>query len=173
MNLFVIYLGGTHSGSLIELHDIRFVAANSLKDTYDYLRSSWWGNPGSLHIDAWGVLTHADGYDIQISKETPPNNPKLFFINLGGYDPHQFTELHKNIFVVANNKIEAKQKSLAQVAQWQAAHRDNLYEVDALLNINKLFNIQGYNVHLTPQNQCKKFEFTCCYKPIGKTKTSL
>jgi len=63
MNLFVIYIGGRHDHSLIELHDMRFSLAHSIEDTYETLRSSWWGIPNSLHIDGWGILKYADGYD--------------------------------------------------------------------------------------------------------------
>ena len=37
MNLFMIYVGGKHKDSLIELHDIRFVAADSIEATYETL----------------------------------------------------------------------------------------------------------------------------------------
>lgn len=48
MHLFVIYIGGSHSQSLIELHDMRFVIASTIEETYDALRQSWWGTPISL-----------------------------------------------------------------------------------------------------------------------------
>lgn len=71
MKLFVIYIGGAHEQGLIELHDIRFVVANTIEDTYARLRKSWWGIPKSLHLDAWGILEYADGYNINIV--TTPN----------------------------------------------------------------------------------------------------
>jgi hypothetical protein len=43
MKLFVIYIGGTHEKALIELHDMRFVIADKIEDTYPALRNSWWG----------------------------------------------------------------------------------------------------------------------------------
>jgi hypothetical protein len=36
----------------------------------------------------------------------------LFFINLGGYSPDQFAELHRNILVVARNEFGAKARAL-------------------------------------------------------------
>ncbi|WP_419419765.1 DUF1543 domain-containing protein [Legionella sp. D16C41] len=169
MNLFVVYIGGSHPNSLIELHDIRFIVANSIEDTYDTLKKSWWGTPKSLHIDAWGVLSYADGYRIQISQEQAEDNSnKLFFVNLGGYDKKQFTELHKNIFIVAANEFEAKQKALRQISDWELAHRDYLYEIDNLLNLNLFLKNEGYYLHLHGQAEPKSFEFTCCYNPIGK-----
>lgn len=169
MNLFVVYIGGSHPNSLIELHDLRFIVANSIEDTYDALKKSWWGIPKSLHIDAWGILKYADGHSIQISQEpSEDSDNKLFFVNLGGYDKKQFTELHKNIFVVAANEFEAKQKALIQIADWESPHRDYLYEVDNLLNINTLLKQEGYYLHLKRHVEPQPFEFTCCYNPIGR-----
>lgn len=68
MKLFVIYIGGAHEQSLIELHDMRFIVADTIEETYKTLRKSWWGIPSSLHLDAWGVLNYADGQVI------PPRN---------------------------------------------------------------------------------------------------
>ncbi|MCC8467825.1 MAG: hypothetical protein LN589_03940 [Rickettsia endosymbiont of Eriopis connexa] len=65
-----------------------------------------------MHLDAWGVLNWADGYRIEIVDFEPNNNQaKLYFINLGGYDSKQFTELHKNIFVVAKSEQKAKSRA--------------------------------------------------------------
>lgn len=154
MNLFVIYIGGSHSDSLIELHDIRFIAANSIEETYDVLRKSWWGIPASLYIDAWGVLRYADGYGIEISQAQPARNShKLYFVNLGGY---------------AANELEAKQKALIQTSDWESPHRDYLYEVENLLDVNVLLNKEGFYLHLDEQAEPGLFEFSCSYNPIGR-----
>lgn len=169
VKLFVIYIGGSHPDCLIELHDMRFIVAETIEETYDVLRKHWWGIPASLHIDAWGVLNYADGYSIQISKDSAENSyNQLYFVNLGGYDHNQFTELHKNIFVVAANEAEAKQKALKQIADWKSPHRDYLYQVENFLNLNSLLERQKYYLHLTEQLENQAFEFTCCYNPIGK-----
>ncbi|MCP0914438.1 MULTISPECIES: DUF1543 domain-containing protein [Legionella] len=168
MNLFVIYIGGTHANSLIELHDMRFVVANCIEDTYDFLRKSWWGIPASLHLDAWGVLNYADGYQIQIAKNKPEDDVnKLYFVNLGGYDAKQFTELHQNVFVVAADESEAKRKAVQQIAAWQSPHRDYLYEMEQCLDLNTRLQADGYYIHLTRQNEPRPFAFTCHYTPIG------
>lgn len=104
MHLFAIYIGGSHSQSLIELHDMRFAIANNIEETYDALRQSWWGTPTSLHLDAWGILNYADDHNIIISDHPQENvTNKLYFVNLGGYDQRQFTELHENTFVIASD----------------------------------------------------------------------
>jgi hypothetical protein len=169
MHLFVVYIGGTHQRSLIELHDIRFVVGNTIEETYETLRQSWWGTPESLHLDAWGILNYADGYGISVGeaiiKET---EHKLYFVNLGGYDQNKFTELHKNIFVVAADEHQAKQKALQQINEWESPHRDYLHQVDSLINLNILLVNHGMYIHLQKEIEEKPFEFTCRYVPIGK-----
>jgi hypothetical protein len=171
VKLFVIYIGGAHEKSLIELHDMRFVVANTIEETYESLRKNWWGTPTSLHLDAWGELNYADGHSIQISKMPPTPNEqrnKLYFINLGGYDPQQFTELHKNLFVVASDEIQAKQKAVQQINGWESPHRDYLHQVEMLLDLNNLIATDNHYLHLVKDFNTKPFEFTCRYTPIGK-----
>jgi Domain of Unknown Function (DUF1543) len=38
MKLFAIYVGGELEGANIELHDMRFIVAPSIADTYEELR---------------------------------------------------------------------------------------------------------------------------------------
>ncbi len=171
MKLFVIYIGGAHDKSLIELHDMRFIAAKNIEDTYEQLRSSWWGVPDSLHLDAWGALEHADGYDIHL-KSDPVTEPKekLYFINLGGYDKNQFSELHQNIFIVAASESKAKIKGLKQILNWQSYHLDYQFEVENILDLSKFCAEKKLYLHLEPATEQKKFEFICKYLPIGKNK---
>lgn len=169
MDLFAIYIGGSHKQSLIEVHDIRFVIANSIKDTYQSLRQSWWGEPSSLHIDAWGKLTSIKDYKICLAKQRQfDSNDNLYFVNLGGYDPQQFTELHKNTFVIASDAISAKKKAMQQVEQWMTPHRDNIYEVDALFNLSEHVALDNYYLHIFADEESKQFEFVCHYNPIGR-----
>lgn len=168
MKLFVIYIGGSHEKSLIELHDMRFVLASTIKETYDTLRQNWWGDPKSLHLDAWGVLDYADGFSIQISNRPQEQPNKLYFVNLGGYDQQQFTELHKNIFVVATNEAQAKKKAIQQITDWDSPHRDYLYQLDNTLNLSEIVATEKHYLHLNEDNLEKPFKFTCCYTPIGK-----
>lgn len=173
MNLFVIYIGGSHSKSLIELHDIRFVVADCIEDTYETLRKSWWGIPESLHLDAWGILNYADGYNIHVSEKTSTDvTNQLYFINLGGYDSQQFTELHKNVFLVASDEQQAKQKAVQKISDWESPHRDYLHQVDNVINLNTLLvNNHATHLHLRKETETKPFEFVCRYTPIGKTVT--
>lgn len=165
-SLFVIYIGGSIQGALIELHDMRFVVANKIEDTYDMLRKSWWGDPKSLHLDAWGVLNYADGYHLSLS-ENPSlgQDIKLYFVNLGGYDQSLFTELHKNVFVVAKNKYEAKQRALVQLEGVDSPHRDYQYEIDDVIDVDLV--LSNKFIHLQKTDIPKKFEFITSYVPLS------
>lgn len=41
MKLFAVYIGGEHPAAHIEVHDVRFIVARSLKTTHDALRRQW------------------------------------------------------------------------------------------------------------------------------------
>ncbi len=41
--LFIVYLGGSAPKANIELHDIQFVVGNTIEDTFEQLRSNWFG----------------------------------------------------------------------------------------------------------------------------------
>jgi len=170
MKLFVIYIGGTYEKAFIELHDMRFILAEKIEDTYDELKRTWWGTPESLHLDAWGALEYADGYNI-VFKNTPPSldsENNLFFVNLGGYNDSEFTELHKNVFVVASNESKAKVRALKQILDWQSHHRDYQFELENIVNMSEFARVKDLYIHLVPTNEEKEFEFTCKYVPIGK-----
>lgn len=168
MKLFAVYVGGETEQSNIELHDLRFSIGDTIEDCYADLKSQWWGIPESLHLDAWGAVEFADGYHITLKSE-PYNGPqKLFFVNLGGYDPAQFTELHSNIFVVAESDSKAKVQALKTIPDWQSHHRDYLYEIENLFDLNKVANDRGLHIHLEKTDAEAPFDFTAKYVPIGK-----
>ncbi len=146
------------------------MGAENIEDTYDELISSWWGAPESLHLDAWGILDYVDGYEIKLEKVPPEEQrEKLYFVNLGGYDQNEFTELHKNIFVVAPTPSKAKVKALEQILHWQSHHRDYQYKVDQMINVGRVLTNKEHFIHLTPVSEAKPFVFTCKYVPLGKT----
>lgn len=169
MNLFVIYIGGAHPRSFIEVHDMRFLVANAIEDTYENLRQSWWGTPESLHLDAWGILRYTDGYEIHIKNESPTEREnKLFFVNLGGYDKDEFTELHKNVFVVAPTESKAKVKALKKILTWKAHHRDYQFEVEKVMNVQESLMGEELFIHLVPCKEEILFDFTCKYVSINR-----
>ena len=168
MKLFAVYIGGEFKGANIELHDIRFVAGQSIEDTYDEIRRQWWGVPNSLHIDCWAELTRADGYRITLTQQPAPSGPKLFYVNLGGYDPEQFTELHRNMFVVAESESKAKVRALKTVRHWSAFHKDDMFEAEQLLALDSALAESPWYIHLEKIDDESPAPFVCQYKNIGR-----
>lgn len=169
MKLFVVYVGGEVEQSHIELHDVRFCIGETIEDCYDDLKNQWWGTPESFHLDCWGALEYADGYSVTLLKEAPSNvENKLYFVNLGGYVSKEFTEVHKNIFVVGPTESKAKVKALKTVQHWNSPHKDNQYEVEKAVCLNEAVESYGYHIALEKTDTEKEFQFTCKYTPVGK-----
>jgi hypothetical protein len=172
MKLFMFYVGGNCGNSNVELHDVRFSIGQTPEDCFEDLRRQWWGEPESLHLDCWGAVEQADGYDIELSTRPPQEQqPKLFFVNLGGYDPSEFTELHKNILIVSPDEVAAKAKAKSQISHWQKPHRDQLFDIEKTIDIGAQMQRSGYHLVLTPAMREKPFRFQCDYRPISKAST--
>jgi hypothetical protein len=145
--LFVVMLGGKHPRAKIEVHDVVFAVADTLQCTYAQLREGWFASPKGVHIDAWMAVDGVDGWKVELSQMAPQGDaPRLYFINLGGYDASSFGEAHHYLLVVARNKREAttlgKQKMLRQ---WSQAHTDAVLDIDDCLPIDL---VDGRYIHL-------------------------
>jgi hypothetical protein len=171
MKLFAIYIGGTLPRANIEVHDMRFVVAASITETYEELKRQWWGTPNSLHVDCWAQIDHADGYDIVLRPEPFYGAERLFYVNLGGYDHVEFTEQHKNMFVVASSAAQAKARALKSIPNWRGPHRDALYEADQAFSLHEGVEGQRLHLHLTPSFEVKDLCFTCKYTPLKSSVT--
>jgi hypothetical protein len=171
MKLFAVIVGGEVEGCHVELHDTRFVAGEKIEDCFDALKAQWWGTPQSLHLDAWGPLEWADGYQIEIvdAADAPETLQRLWFLNLGGYDPAAFTELHRNIFMVAPDWRSAKTRAIAEIKSWTAPHKDNALDVERAIDVEGALGA-GKRVRLTANETSKPFTFEARYVPIGKMK---
>jgi hypothetical protein len=168
MKLFMFYIGGNCRNSNVELHDVRFSVGESAEDCYSDLRKQWWGDPDSLHLDCWGAVEQADGYDVRLTADEPHQAAnRLFFVNLGGYDRREFAELHKNVLIVAPDDRTAKAKALAQVRDWTEPHKDNLFEVEKAVDVTASMQTYGFFLQLTKAASEKPFAFTCEYLPIA------
>lgn len=170
LKLFMFYVGGKMATGNTELHDVRFSLGETAQDCHRDLRHQWWGTPESLHIDCWGQVEHADGYDVLLTPSAgTPSARKLFFVNLGGYDPSQFTELHHNLLLVETDKVAAKARALQLISSWEHPHRDHLFEVEHLLDLSGVLAARGVGLQLSPSTEQKPFTFACGYWPIGQT----
>lgn len=168
MELFVFAIGGNAGKSNIEVHDIQFVIAEKPEDAWPTLRENWFGDEDKIHIDGYGRLRWADGYNISVSKTPPqPGSPTLFFVNVGAYSKTELMELHAFDFYVAENATAAKQRALASLLTGKdQQHKDNLKDVDGC---KLLCQIGEYYLHLEPQPEGGAFipEWQG-YQPIGR-----
>lgn len=167
MKLFAIYIGGEMKGANIELHDIRFVAAETIIDTYPQLRQQWWGIPKSLHIDCWAAIESADGYEVTLRSEPFEGPEKLYYVNLGGYDKSEFLEKHRNAFVVATSVSEAKARAKKLAKGWDEPHRDDMYEAEQAFALDRSVADRRLFIHLKAAAGVVDFKFTCEYKRIS------
>ena len=168
MKLFMVYVGGSLGNANIELHDVRFSIGETIEACYDDLRRQWWGDPKSLHLDCWGAVEQADGYDIELVRGPAFNGAlRLFFVNLGGYGADEFSELHRNVLIVAPGASSAKTKALRTVRGWAQPHRDKLFEVEKTIDIGAAALGLGFSIALTRASAERPFSFQSRYVPIG------
>ena len=130
--LYLVLLGGRHPKARLEVHDVVFVAGETLTATYADLKNSWFGSPSHLHIDGWQEVAQVDGYQVLVTAQPQPaDGLKLFFIHHGGYLPSQFGEEHRYCLVVAKDHASAKQQAKQHIpAQWDKPHADHVELLD-------------------------------------------
>ena len=151
MPLFLVYLGGIAPGANIELHDVRFVAAERIEDTYTQLCQQWFGSVKGLHIDSYMQVKHIDGYSVSVQREPQNLDVKLYFVNFGGYHTDKIAEQHDFMLCVAGSAAEAKAKAKQLLLPGAGSpHKDNLLELDDCFAVEQL---QGLYIHLTPSGQ--------------------
>ncbi|WP_238947574.1 DUF1543 domain-containing protein [Vandammella animalimorsus] len=147
--LFMFYLGGSAGRSNIEVHDVQFVACQRMEDAIPALKAAWFGDPDKVHIDGYQRLNWADGHAIALSREPAAAQPRLYFVNVGGYLPEQLAEAHAFGLFVAPDAETAKAKAKATLLAGHVQHhKDNLLSVDDCL---LLAQVDGWHIHLQPQ----------------------
>ena len=166
--LYLVVLGGRLKKANIELHDVRWVVGTKIEDTYDTLRKDWFGSLKGLHIDSYKKIKYLDGYKINLRnvEDLKINNnkfsiksntkKKLYFVNIGGYDPTSMQEKHEFGLVIATNKSEAK--NIAK-SKWligcKKKHKDDLASLETLISCDdcKLIKkIDNWAIELTQDN---------------------
>ena len=147
--LFLVVLGGRASKANVELHDVRWVVGSKIEDTYDVLRKDWFGSIEGLHIDSYKKIKSIDGYKINLKnseKNKIKNNNsvnqsntknKLWFVNIGGYNPSSMQEKHEFGLVVASSKLEAKKIAKSKwLIGCEKKHKDDLVSLKMLISFD-------------------------------------
>jgi hypothetical protein len=142
LKLFVVLLGGKPEGRMIEQHDIFVGVAEELKELIHDMEVFW---PGvDLHIDGYTALNFIDGYKFEFHPKTEietasDEEPKLYFINLGGYKSPDLEEYHKKLLIVAKTLPEAvskaKEDSFYKEGQNESADRSHVDDKEAIDDI--------------------------------------
>ena len=139
IHLFLVVLGGRARNANVELHDVRWVVGTRIEDTYSLLRKEWFGIIEGLHIDSYKKINIVDGYKVNLknienkklknNKFLKGNNTKkkLWFVNIGAYNPCSMQEKHEFGLVVASNSLEAKNKAKSKwLNGFKKKHKDDI-----------------------------------------------
>ena len=145
MKLFYLILGATPAGRNIEQHDVFFGIAESLRDLVPQIKDFWPEANGEIHIDAWQQVNAVDGFTVNVVPKTEISPEQhLFFLNLGGYKPGLFAELHEQHLMVGTSMPEiikrVKQTEFYKTMGFKNAesHIDDKYGVD----IDDIFRVE-------------------------------
>lgn len=146
LKLYMVLVGCRPKGRYTEQHDVFFGIARSLKDLVPHINRFWPEAKGKFHIDAWREVTQVNGFSVEIEEatEAPENSHHLFFINLGGYRPGEFDELHHKMLVVAADSGKAiamaKQTVFYKAEGFKGAesHIDDKYNLD----VDDMYNVK-------------------------------
>jgi hypothetical protein len=144
----MVLVGCKPKGRYTEQHDVFFGIGRSLKELIPAIKIFWPEAKGLFHIDAWREVTQVNSHAIVIEESAvaPENKKHLFFLNLGGYRPGEFEELHYKMLVVAENSgtaiANAKQTDFYKAAGYKGAesHIDDKYnlDVDDIYNVSQM-----------------------------------
>lgn len=163
LKLFMILLGSKAPGRHVEQHDFFFGIATSLKELIPEINAFWPEAAGKIHIDGWREVNAVDGYQVKIAPaaEATETGKKLFFVNLGGYQPNRFEEQHYVVLTVKEDRAaafkEAKQTTFFKHNHFEGAtsHIDDKYgiDVDDLYQIEDILSAgqkEKYRIGLSP-----------------------
>ena len=182
LKLFMLLLGCKPPGRHTEQHDIFFGIAPSLRDLVSEIEA-FWPQTEKIHIDAWREVNHVDGFQIKIhnrgnNEEIDNQAPRLFFINLGGYQENRFEEQHFNLITVKVNRSaaykEAKETLFFQHNHFPGAEShiddkygidvDDLYEIEEMLSPSQKDQFQ---IELIPAESPEKDKINLGYYKLS------
>ena len=151
--IFVIGIGGSINKANIEVHDVQLVISDSIENTYEILKESWYGE--RLHLDEYTALSGADGYEIQIKDQPQNTSLCLFFVDMGGNLKETFGEQHEYGFFVAETENEAKVKAKNVLLKHvENQHIDRIFKVESKV---KFSDGKVSFIHLIPDGKPRSF----------------
>ena len=181
LKLFMILLGCKPPGRHTEQHDFLFAVGNSLNELVPQIEA-FWPEAGVIHIDAWREVTNVEGYEVRIKPkqngDATATQPKLFFINLGGYQPNRFEEQHYVVLTVKGDKASASRtaketlfyqhnhfgKAVSHIDDRYGLDVDDLYEIEDILSPSQK---ELYSIALVPTAGLKEDELHLGYLKLS------
>ena len=166
LNLYLVVVGGRIPQANIEVHDVRWVIGSKIEDTFDFLRKDWFGAIDGFHIDSYKKIYSVDGYKIKIKKsqikksamnliKKVKNTKKLWFINLGGYDPKSMQEKHEFGLVVASSASDAKKMAKSKwLNSFLKKHNDDINCLQRFSDVDDcrlIKNVNDWEIELIPE----------------------
>ena len=159
--LFLVVLGGRCMGCHIEQHDVRWVVGETIETTLPQLRREWIGLRRGLHIDSYRCIDHVDSHRVEVVEQnqdpTSVDGPRLWFVNLGAYEPTSMAEQHHFGVIVARSAASAKARARQRWLRGQEqVHKDDLHPVQMDSSLDDLLPIVGngqWHLKLIPDPQ--------------------
>ena len=183
MKLFYVLLGATPKGRNTEQHDVFFGIAEDVYDLRSEIIAFWKEANGKVHMDGYMEVNCIDGFEVKIvDKFENKSTENLYFLNLGGYDPNIFQELHQHLLMVETSvsKIinRAKKTDFYKKMGFKNAesHIDDQYavDIDDLSRVDDLLPIsmkEKYSIILEKnEDPTLKNELHIGYFKLKKTK---
>ena len=146
--LFLVVLGGRCQGCHVEQHDVRWVVGETIEATLPALRREWIGLRRGLHIDSYRCIEQVDGHRVEVVDQAQDSSsdegPRLWFVNLGAYDPTSMAEQHHFGVIVARSSASAKARARQRwLRSQEQVHKDDLHPVEMDSALDDLLPIQG------------------------------
>ncbi len=147
--LFAVGIGGGIKNANIEVHDVQFVIADSIEDTYEILKKNWYGD--NMHMDEYAVIEGADGHRLVVEDHPGNYEQELYFIYMGGYAKEKFGELHQLGLFAAADEAQAREKGKNELLK--DADESHIDRVRKLNDCMKSADGTRYYIHLIPDGK--------------------
>lgn len=136
--LYMISLGGKAQGANIEVHDVQFVVAENIEAAILFVKGHWYGLKPKLHMDSYKEIKGVAGYQISLTDERQPEDNRLFFTYLGGYNEEATQEIHDVRLMVAGSVREAKRLAMKSAGfEYTQRHVDSVVDIEKSLLMNR------------------------------------
>jgi hypothetical protein len=184
LKLFMILLGSKAPGRNVEQHDYFFGIAQTLKGLIPDIKAFWPEAGNSIHLDGWREITMVDGYRVKVipkGKTTISSSKRLFFINLGGYQPDKLEEQHYTVLTVKEDRALAVQDAKKTIffktntLKGAGSHIDEKYgiDVDDIYLIEDILSPsqkEKYHIAITPAKNLPRDQINLGYFKLDKIK---